>query len=364
MQNINRRNFNNRINQRQSPRKLIILGLLGILVVMVFPLIIYVYSINSSISNNSQTVRVKIESGDTRDQIASKLVDSNLINSENLYVWYTRISGKGGKVQAGNHILNKNMNIQEIVANLESKPDDTTVWVTIKEGQRLDEIAQVIEEEFKDSEDAVFDSGEYIRIASNPSGANLSNQARKFLDQYLPDGANLEGFLYPDTYNFKSNATAEEIISKQIETLESKISEDNWLKIQSSKFSFYEILIIASMLEREGRSVDEFQKIADIIERRLDMGMALGIDATTLYELKDWKAVITIQHLKANTPYNTRLNVGLPPTPIANPGIATINATINPESNDYLFYIHDNTGKIHYAKTNAEHEANVVKYLR
>jgi UPF0755 protein len=364
--------MNNYMNGRQQTQQrkknplitLFIYFVLFSIVTVGATLTYYYRMVNNPTSKTNQIVQVRIEVGDGREVIAQKLVDAGLLNSKNNYIWYTKISDVGGKVQAGSHTVNKNMSLKEIVAQLESKPDDTTVWVTIKEGLRYDEIAHELAKVFEGKENVVFSAERYIQIAENPSSGNFSPDISDIISAYLPTGKNLEGFLYPDTYNFKVEATEEEIITIQINTLMSKIGEDNWRKIEENNLVLYDILNVAAMLEREGRNDDEFAMIADIINRRLNIGMALGIDATTLYELKDWKAVITIQHLRANTPYNTRLNTGLPPTPISNPGIRTIDAAINPTSNDYLYYIHDNSGKIHYAKTNAEHEANVREYLR
>ncbi|KKP66163.1 MAG: Aminodeoxychorismate lyase, partial [candidate division WS6 bacterium GW2011_GWE1_34_7] len=165
---------------------------------------------------------------------------------------------------------------------------------------------------------------------------------------------NLEGYLYPDKYAFSNTATTEEVL---------KIFLDNFKKKVGTEDS-YEDLIIASMVEREGYTSSDRPMIADIIKRRLDEGWLLQIDATLLYPEKDWKHIITDIDKKKDNLYNTYKYAGLPPTPICNPGLEAINATRNPQSNNFYFYIHDKDGNVHYAETLAEHNRNVEKYLR
>ncbi len=358
------RHKNQSTTSQKNPKISLFINILIVFFVLFIGLFIfYGWFISKPLSDKSDFLYIKINSGDNREQIANKLVELEVIDSETLFIWYTKISGAGGDIKAGYHSIRQNMSIKEIVATLEELPDDTTVRVTIPEGLRYDEIAEKLAQAFETGIDSTFSREKYIEIAQNPRNYEFSEKIKNFFDSYLPEEANLEGFLYPDTYEFNSDTSEIEVIEKQISTLYEKIGEDNWRKIDESDYSLYQILVIASMLERESFGVEEAKSISDIIQRRWENGETLGIDATSLYALKDWKAEITYQVLQDDNPYNTRKNIGLPPTPICNPYVGTIEAVLVPEENEYNFYMHDNDGNIHYAKTNAEHEANVAKYL-
>jgi len=360
-------NFRRKTTQQQNQKNPALSKIFNILIISVVIFVglfvWFVWSSTQSLGTVDDIVYVDVESGDTRDIIGDKLVEAGVIQSSNKYVWYTRISGGGGDVQAGKHSIPLSSSIKELVQILESAPEDSTVWVTIPEGLRADEIANILEISLSGREGSVFSKDRFMEIINSPDKGKFTPDIKETLSSYLADGKSLEGFLYPDTYNFHENVTEEQIITKLITTLWDKVGEMNWRKMEDTGMTLYEILAVASMLERESRTVEEGYSIADIIYRRMEQGFPLGIDATSLYELKDWKAELTYKVLEEDTPYNSRLNTGLPPTPISNPGINTIDAAINPKENEYFYYIHDNNGVIRYAKTNAEHEANVAKYL-
>ena len=166
--------------------------------------------------------------------------------------------------------------------------------------------------------------------------------------------SDLEGYLFPDKYAFANTVSTEDVLKTLVNNFQTKVGVKDT----------YEDIIVASMVEREGYTSSDRPMIADIIKRRLEEGWLLQIDATLLYPEKDWKHTITDVDKQKENPYNTYKYPGLPPTPICNPGLSAINATRNPESNSYYFYIHDPQGNIHYAKTLVEHNSNVQKHLR
>lgn len=320
----------------------------------------YNNAISAPLSNSDDLVAVNVEQGETRDSIAKKLVEIGVLEDTKVFVWYTKISGEGSEIKAGSHEFPKSVNIKQLVKALEEAPNESTVWVTIPEGLRYDEIAEIISKGFEGKENAVFSKEKFLEIAKNPRTANLSASTKQFLVKYIPEGKSIEGFLYPDTYNFFVYSTTEEVVNTLVGTLISKVDTG---ELSKTKYSFYEIITIASMLEREAYTEQEAKMIADVIYKRLDQGYFLGIDATTLYEKKDWKYVLDDGDFMNPTPYNTRKVMGLPPTPISNPSITTIEAALNPTPNDYLYYLHDSSNQIYYAKDNAGHEANKRKYL-
>lgn len=357
---------------RQATKKSPIFIVMAIMIVI--PLIIisgafYYYNsvVNTPLGKSADMVKVTIDVGESRDAIAQKMVDSGLLSKSSNMILYMKISKEGGNIQAGDHYIPHNATLKELVKILEEKPSEDTIWVTIPEGLRYDEIAEILAKGFEGKEGNKFNKDEFLAICKEPRKSNgkLGENVAKILAMTLPnESSSIEGFLYPDTYNLKVGVDASEVITKLISTLtDEKLTTEDYSEIKNSKYSLYETINIASMLEREARNNEEAPIIADIIIRRLETGYPLGIDATSLYELKDWKATLDFKILENSTPYNTRTNVGLPPTPISNPGIDTIRAVIKHQDNEYFFYLHDNNGVIHYGKTNAEHNRNIEKYL-
>lgn len=327
----------------------------------------YQKTITYTNSDNKAAVVFEVEVGENIEEIAEKLITSSIITEKEAFLIYAKFNPNlVAKIQAGYFEISPSNSIEEIFVLLQSAKDKEDVRVTIPEGLRNDEIADIITKAFNGVEDSEFNRAEFDVIVKNPDNSNITGTAKEFLNELKPAGASLEGYLYPDTYMFAKDATAEQVISKMLNTLSLKLSHEDIFTINNSKYSFYEILNVAAMIERESFAISEDAMIADVIYKRLEKGVngvkLLQIDATLLYPAKDWKAD-AFALKKVDNPYNTYIHPGLPPTPIANPGIDAIKAAIYPEENDYYYYIHDKTGKIHFARTYNEHLTNVNNYL-
>ena len=157
-----------------------------------------------------------------------------------------------------------------------------------------------------------------------------------------------EGFLFPATYDVKRNERPSELVSEQIAAFENAFSQVDMSYAKSKNLTPYDLLTIASMIEREARVDSERKLIAAVIYNRLHLHMPLGIDATLLYEQGSWTHKLTVSELAAHTPYNTRVNLGLPPTPICNPGLASLQAAAHPANVDYLYYVAKGDSGHHY----------------
>jgi UPF0755 protein len=175
--------------------------------------------------------------------------------------------------------------------------------------------------------------------------------------------ANLEGYLFPDTYFLDSESfSVEELIRRMLAAMESNLKKAGW-NSETSQRSLHEILTMASIVQLEERDPGQQKLVADLLWRRLDAGIALGADATLFYELGH-KEFLTAEDLALDSPYNTRKTRGLPPTPIGAPGLSALTAVINPEPNDFWFYLHDTeTGEIYFAQTLEEHNRNKAQYI-
>ncbi|MDD3647458.1 MAG: endolytic transglycosylase MltG [Candidatus Dojkabacteria bacterium] len=343
---------------------LIFIGLLivigGIAVYIIYNW--YQKQVDIPASESSNIVEIEIESGESVKEIAVKLQAAGLINNSDVFYWYVKFEKIAPNLQAGKFKIPQNLTIAEVAAFLQ-KASGNDVWVTIPEGKRIDEVAQILDEKFLKEENSKFDKDEFQKIVENPDAYEFGSEIVRF----KPAGKSLEGFLFPDTYNVKKDITSKELVDLFISTFEAKLKAEN-IEIDSHQtLSAYEVLVLSSIIEREAKSSEERYMISDILQRRLEGKMdgvkLLQTDATLLYELQDWEAVITDQLKKNDTEYNTYTRVGLPPTPICNPGIDSIKSVMSPAANEYFYYLHDDEGGIHYAKTLSEHTNNQRCYI-
>ena len=313
-------------------------------------------------SNDTTQVEIEIEKGESVQQIATKLETAGIIQNADIFYVYVKLNNLGKEIQAGKFMIPRNLNVPQVADSIQ-KAAGNDIWVTIPEGLRLDEIASKLEEAFLKEENSEFEKEKFIDIVTNPNKYELESEILK----YKEEGKSLEGFLFPDTYNVAKDISTIKIVDLLTSTLENKIKSEE-LNLESHPYlKPYEVMTLASIIEREARNREDRFMISDILLKRLKGEMEgvklLQVDATLLYEEKDWDAVITKQLKEKDSLYNTYKTAGLPPTPICSPGLESINAALNPKSNKYFFYLHDDEGQIHYAKTSKEHTNNVRCFI-
>jgi UPF0755 protein len=278
-----------------------------------------------------------IKKGEGIKGISARLAQQNLIRSPTAFYILVKLNGIEKQIQAGDFRLTRNMNANTISKELTHGILD--VWVTTLEGWRSEEIATKLTQELGIPE------AEFLKYAR-------------------------EGYMFPDTYLIPREATAAAIVQLFIDNFNKKVSPE--FLNGSSKIGLKpdEVIILASIVEREGRSDEDRSVIAGILLNRIKVKHPLEVDATLQYALGYqpiekvwWKKELTIEDKKINSPFNTYLNLGFPPYPISNPGLASIKAVIDPVKSNYFYYIHDPKGQVHYAETLEQHNANVSKYL-
>ena len=327
--------------------KIFLLALLTVIVILFVAKKNYDSIIDTPNSENSEKITFEINTGESVDSIVQKLVDQGILKEKwaNYFRIYLKINNIAQKIQAGTYEMPKNLSITEIAETIQQSRG-LDIWVTIPEGLIKDEIAGILEKELLEGGNNNFDKTEFLSLTTDTTFISTLGFTYTLTD--------LEGYLFPDKYAFSNKVVTEDVLKILINNFKTKVGTSDT----------YEEIIIASMVEREGYTSTDRPMIADIINRRLDEGWLLQICATILYFKQDWEHVITKEDMVENNPYNTYKNAGLPPTPISNPGLQSINAVRNPQSNNYYFYIHDDDGNIHYAETLTEHNRNVEKYLR
>jgi UPF0755 protein len=311
------------------------------------------YQLASSPPGGDQELKFSIERGENLKSISRRLYESGLIKSKFLFEQYARWRDLAGRLQAGDYKLNTGQSLSEIAASLLSAKRESK-RVLIKEGETVEEIAKV----FADS--GLFGAREFLQAAV--ADQNLKNRYVFLSD--LPIGATLEGFLFPDTYDFFVGVTPQEAIKKMLDNFSRKVPPEMIETMKAQGKTLYEIITLASIVEREVRKPEDMKIAAGIFWSRLGRGQALQSDATLSYVLNDTEAAHSAADLEINSPYNTYKYPGLPPTPINNPGLNAINAVFQPTATKYNFFLTSPDGTVYYAETFEGHVANKVKYLR
>ena len=285
-------------------------------------------------------VRFVVPPGATFHEVADTLHRVGLIDSVTVFDLYARYKHLDRNVQAGAYDLSRNLNMIQILTALQTAiPDE--VFVTIPEGYTIKKTA------------AALDKGAVIKGSDYTALAVQGQFTYDFLKD-LPPGASLEGFLFPDTYLVARNGTAKDLVKLQLDNFKKQWDDTRKSQAVQRKLNPLQILTIASMIEREARFQEDRPLVASVIYNRLAAGWALQIDATVLYALGRWQSSVSKEDRMVQSPYNTYLHTGLPPGPIANPGIKAIDAALEPANTGYFFYLSDPQGHNHYAKTNEE----------
>ena len=273
--------------------------------------------------------------------IASRLKDEGLIRSSLMFRWVVKREGLEDRLQSGSFKLSADMTPAEIAVELTQGTND--IWVTILEGWRREQIAAGLAESGLKS----FDSREFLNLTIGE-----------------------EGQIFPDTYLFAKESTAATVYRAIQNNFAKKVEKGLAKEVEQSERSFDDVLIMASLVEREARGYEEMRHVAGILWNRYDIGMALQTDATLQYakgydaQAESWWESPTGADKKLDSPFNTYLYLGLPPSPISNPGLEAIRASLDPLDTEDLYYLHDRSGAIHYGKNLEEHNANVQQYLR
>ena len=284
--------------------------------------------------------------------VAKQLKDAGIIKYKGLFELYCSVSHAKTKIDPGTYELSTNYDYRALVKKMQvGSGAMVTTKVTIPEGYTMEQIFHKLEDENVCSYDDLMDAA-----------ANYSYNY-SFIDQSMQgDAKRLEGFLFPDTYEFYQGMQASSAINKFLENFHDRITAEMLEKADERGMTMQEVVTVASMIEKEAANDDERAMIAAVIYNRIAAGMPLQIDSTIMYVLPEHKDVLTVEDTKIDSPYNTYQNKGLPPTPIANPGLASIKAALSPASTQALYYALDAESGTHKFFTNyGEFQAFVAK---
>jgi UPF0755 protein len=294
-----------------------------------------------------EETRVVVPRGSTLADIAELLEDNGVISSAGFFELRARLEGRSGELRPGPYSLRENMSYDAVLDTLEKGVPPNVVMVTVPEGRSRREIAPLV----KNLE------GDYLRATRRSPVLDPS--------EYRARGArSLEGFLFPATYELKKGQPVSRLVERQLEAFRRNFDEVNLRYARSKNLTPYDVLIIASMVEREAEVARERPLVASVIYNRLRQGIPLGIDATIRYALGQWNRPLRQSELATSSPYNTREIPGLPPGPIGNPGLASIKAAARPARTNYLFYVvkPGTCGEHSFSATDAEFQRDVARY--
>lgn len=322
------------------------------------------------VSDDPTPVTFTVFPGETATQISQHLEDQELIRDASLFRVLLRVRGLDTQLEAGDHQLRRNMSMAETMAALqEGRPP--TVTLTIPEGWRAEQIAGLLAETGLANPDA------FLRLVRTGAGFDPKTAVDRRYDFLAdrPEGVtSLEGYLFPDTYEFASDATAADVIDRMLTTFGERFGPEMQQRVRDQGLSVYQAVTLASIVEREAQVPDERTIIAGVFHNRIDAGMYLNADPTIQYALgyqedagQWWKRPLYLEDLEVDSPYNTYTHVGLPPGPICNPGLAVLQAVVQPAETDYYYFVANDVagdGSHVFARTLEEQNANIEKYRR
>ncbi len=287
-----------------------------------------------------------IEKGETLKGVARDLKEKNLIRNESFFVYLAILQGDS-KVLTGTYKIFRDMSSRDIIKRL-SSGDVILKKITIPEGYNLYEIADLLEE------NNITSGNEFLKYSFN----------REFLDSINIFALSAEGLLFPDTYVFSESRDARDIIIAMHKHFKNIMNSIDLSPLKNLKLDNYELIILASLIEKEAKVPHERRYISAVFHNRLKRNMTLGCDPTIRYAVKKFKGTITYSDLKHDSPYNTYIHPGLPPTPICSPGKESLLAALDPVSTSYLYFVARNDGSHYFSKSLKEHNRAVDFYQK
>jgi UPF0755 protein len=313
--------------------------------------------INKPVTDDPSPLTFVVESGETVPSVAARLQDMGLITDATLFRRFLQYNGLDASLEAGDYQLRRNMTMREIGEALQHSRVQE-VAVTIPEGWRAEQVADLL------TKQNIMDGSVFLAAARQGTAIEHPLLAAR------PAGAGFEGYLFPETYRLPAQAKPEDLLSRMLDTMQSRLPAGWESMAAAQNLNFYQVLTLASIVEREAVVPDERPIIASVYLNRIKKEMYLQADPTVQYAMgfqpesgQWWKTPVTLEEYQnVNSPYNTYLYPGLPPGPICSPGASSIAAVLQPAQTSYLFFLARGDGTHVFAETWEEHQRNVQQY--
>ena len=330
----------------RKPRVAIVAAVGGLIVVAIAWFLLSLFQPLKG--DGSGDVAVTIPRGSSVGEIGDLLEQKGVISSAFFFRLRTSMAGKSGDFKAGEIPMREGMSYAAAIDTLTDPPKPDTVTITIPEGLSRREAKQLIGDSLR---------GDYMR-------ATVSSPRLKPAAYGGKDAKNLEGFLFPATYELKPGQPVDALVDRQLDAFERTLGQVDLRYAKSKNLTVYDVLTIASMIDREAQLPKERAVVASVIYNRLSQGIPLGIDATIRFATGNWSEPLKQSELAIDSGYNTRTNQGLPPGPIGNPGLASMKAAARPAKTDYIYYVVKpcGNGAHAFSSSDAEFQRDVERY--
>lgn len=312
------------------------------------------------IGKDKNGITVEIPKDVTTGQVADILNNAGVVRDVNFFKLYSKLTKADGHYNNGSYKINSNMDYEAIINSLQTNTNRVdTVKVTFKEGINILDASALLEK------NGVCNAEEFLKTV-NSNDFDDRYEIIKAITNDSERYYKLEGYLFPDTYEFYKDEDPKNIIKKFLSNCNNKLTKDIRTKAEENKMSIDELLTLASMIQAEAADKDDMYKVSSVFHNRLNSGgqgdlLRLRSDPTMYYPYRTKDAIPASLQKSYKSRYNTYTIEGLPPGPICNAGLDAINAAINPEKTNYYYFCHDDKGKAYYAKTNYQHNANLKK---
>ncbi len=303
-----------------------------------------------------EIIPVQVADGDSSEDIGRKLEDAGVIQSARLFRVLAALMGLEDNLEAGDYDFQQGETALAAVRRI-SEGRTRSLQITIPEGWRLEEIGQLVESR------GIATYSEFLQALEEQYSASFLGD--------LPPGAGLEGFLFPSTYELSFDANAHDVVQRLLAAFDQRYQDEMLPKLAATGLSLRDVVNVASIVEREARVPEDRPLIAGVFLNRMRIGMALNADPTVQYAITQdpasveefgyWKLQLTLADLALPSAYNTYVSAGLPPGPIANPGLASILAVLDPADTEFFYFVARADGSHVFAETFAEHQRNVCQ---
>lgn len=327
---------------------------LSIAILSVIVAVVWFFAVLLSANKLASDKSFEIKQGQGVNEISVNLYKNQLINNKFVFETWLWLLKSEDKVKAGIYHVPANISIKNLSTLILSLPENSQKSLTIVEGWRrnLDQLQAVLEK----------NNLSYQKFLDLTANKSIWADEFAFLSD-VPTGASLEGYLYPDTYFIDNNTTEEDLVRKMLTNFSVKVSDDFQAEIKRQNKTLFEVVNLASIIEREVPHDTDKKMIADVFLKRLKDGIGLQSDATVNFVTGKSLSQPTLSDLEVDSLYNTYKYRGLPPGPISNPSISSIEAVVYPTANEYYYFLTTKEGEVIYSKTYQEHLKNKAKYL-
>ena len=329
------------------------LGIIGIISIIVILISVFIFTqIGPYDKNNKKDIVIEIPQGATTNTISDILHKNKLIKNKTIFKISVKLSNQAQHFKAGKYLFNQSYSNKDIINDISAgKIYNDGIKITIPEGSTSREIVSILVGK---------------KLGNEESYENLISNPKEFYDKFKflkeEDITSLEGFLYPSTYYFDENASEKEVLSAMLIQFNKVYTDKLRDRQKELKMTTEQVINLASIVEKEAVLDEDRPIIASVFYNRLKIGMPLQSDATIQYIFKERKKIVTYKDLEIDSPYNSYKNKGLPPTPIASPGIKSIEATLYPEKTEYLYFVAKMDGGNNYSTNYEDHLKYVKEY--